>query len=319
MAEGHEVAGLSAKAMRPRIEEIGAEFHPFPAGADFDLSDITGVVPELKHIPPGAEWLRAAIQGLFVDTIVPQYKGLRQALRDFPADVVIGDDMIFGVLPMLLGPRAKRPAVVLCGTSVLHWRRPDRAPMFMGLPPATTPAQLREYAAIADEHERAVDRPLAHRLNRSLRELGVRTLSLPLFESVVALADAYMQLSVPSFEFPRDIPPTVDFVGTLPIVPNQAPLPDWAHELDGRRKVVLVTQGTVANHNFGLLAAPTLMALGDEPDLLVVVTAGGRAVEDIPGPIPGMPGLPAICPSNGSCRRPICSSPTAATAASTRP
>jgi hypothetical protein len=141
-----------------------------------------------------------------------------------------------------------------------------------------------------------------------------------MFESVVALADAYMQLSVPSFEFPRDIPPTVDFVGTLPIVPNQAPLPDWAHELDGRRKVVLVTQGTVANHNFGLLVAPTLMALGHEPDLLVVVTAGGRAVEDNTGSHSRQcPASPAICPSNGSCRRPICSSPTAATAASTRP
>ena len=80
---------------------------------------------------------------------------------------------------------------------------------------------------------------------------------MPLFNSVVELADAYMQLTVPSFEFPRDvIPPSVHFVGTPPIIPNQAPLPPWAHELDGSRKVVLVTQGTVANHNFGLLIAP---------------------------------------------------------------
>jgi UDP:flavonoid glycosyltransferase YjiC (YdhE family) len=50
--------------------------------------------------------------------------------------------------------------------------------------------------------------------------------------------------------------------------------------------VVLVTQGTLANHNFGLLVAPTLAALADESDLLVVATAGGRAVDDIPGPIP---------------------------------
>ncbi len=36
--------------------------------------------------------------------------GLQQALLDFPADVIIGDDMIYGVMPMLLGPRSKRPA-----------------------------------------------------------------------------------------------------------------------------------------------------------------------------------------------------------------
>ena len=95
-----------------------------------------------------------------------------------------------------------------------------------------------------------------------------------------------MQLTVPSFEYPRDLPSSVQFIGALPIVPKQAPLPSWAHELDGSRKVVLVTQGTVANHNFGLLIGPTLAALANESDLLVVVTAGGRPIDAIPGPIP---------------------------------
>jgi UDP:flavonoid glycosyltransferase YjiC (YdhE family) len=78
----------------------------------------------------------------------------------------------------------------------------------------------------------------------------------------------------------------VHFVGTPPIIPGQAPLPPWANDLDGSRKVVLVTQGTVANHNFGLLIAPTLAALADESDVLVVATTGGRPVDAIPGAIP---------------------------------
>jgi len=90
-----------------------------------------------------------------------------------------------------------------------------------------------------------------------------------------------------SFEFPRrDLPASVRFVGTLPIIANQTPLPPWADELDGSRKVVLVTQGTVANYDFGQLVAPTLAALANEPDVLVVVTAGGRPVDAIPGPLP---------------------------------
>jgi UDP:flavonoid glycosyltransferase YjiC (YdhE family) len=120
-----------------------------------------------------------------------------------------------------------------------------------------------------------------------LEELGVGPLSMNVFDSVVTLADAYMQLTVPSFEYPRDIPPSVHFIGSLPIIPNQAPLPPWANELDGSRKVVLVTQGTVANSDFGLLIAPTLAALANDPDLLVVVTTGGRPIDAIPGPIPG--------------------------------
>jgi UDP:flavonoid glycosyltransferase YjiC (YdhE family) len=164
------------------------------------------------------------------------------------------------------------------------------------LPPATTPAQIEEYAAISREHDKVVDRPVARRLNRLLKSLGVRSSATPLFESVVELADAYLQLTVPSFEFPRAVPPSVHFVGALPIIANQAPIPAWAHELDGSRKVVLVTQGTVANHNFNLLIAPTLAALANEPDLLVVVTAGGRPIDAIPGPIPGNARLASYLP-----------------------
>ncbi len=107
----------------------------------------------------------------------------------------------------------------------------------------------------------------------------------------------YIQLSVPSFEFPRAVlPRSVQFVGTPPIVPNQVPLPSWAHELDGSRKAVLVTQGTLANFDFGLLVGPTLAALANEPDLLVMATAGGRPVEAIPGPIPANARLASYLP-----------------------
>jgi UDP:flavonoid glycosyltransferase YjiC (YdhE family) len=186
---------------------------------------------------------------------------------------------------MLLGS-GERPPIILCGTSILHWRRQDGAPHFLGLPPATTLERLKEYAAIAREHDKVVNQPVADRVNRCLAALGVGPLSMPLFDSVVELANAYLQLTVPSFEFPRDIPSSVHFIGALPIIPNQALLPSWAHELDGSRRVVLVTQGTVANHDFSLLIGPALTALANEPDLLVVVTAGGRSIDAIPGPIP---------------------------------
>jgi MGT family glycosyltransferase len=286
IADGHEVAFLSGSVLRKRIEAIGATFYPLPPGADFDLRDFDSVCPELKTMTPGPEWLRTAMERIFVDTVPAQHEGLRHILQTFPADVIIADDMLFGVVPMLLGPRAKRPPIVLCGTSFLHWCRDDGAPHFVGLPPATTQAQREEYAAMYQEHDRLIYQPVADRLNRTLAEMRIGPLSMTLFDSVVYLADVYLQLTVPSFEFPREIPSSVHFVGTPPLIPNQAPLPPWANELDGSRKVVLVTQGTVANHNFGLVVAPTLQALANESDLLVVATAGGRPIEAIPGPIP---------------------------------
>jgi UDP:flavonoid glycosyltransferase YjiC (YdhE family) len=57
-----------------------------------------------------------------------------------------------------------------------------------------------------------------------------------------------------------------------------------------------VTQGTVANHNFELLIAPTLAALANEPDVLVVATAGGRPVVAIPGAVPSNARLASYLP-----------------------
>jgi hypothetical protein len=103
----------------------------------------------------------------------------------------------------------------------------------------------------------------------------------------------------------------VRFVGRPPIIPNQAPLPLWAHEFDGSRKVVLVTQGTLANHNFGLLIAPTLAALANQPDLLVVATAGRSPRRCHPWPIPANARLSQYLPFDGYCRKSTCSSPMA--------
>lgn len=262
MTEGHEPVFLSGTRLRDRIEGAGVRFSALAPEADIDLCDISTVAPELAAIPPGLEWLRVASERFFIDRIAPQHESL-----------IVGDNAMFGVLPMLLGPRAE-PPVVLCGTFFLHWTRSDGAPHLLGLPPAASPADRKSYAANAADYDRTVDQPVTCRLNKVLKELGARPARLPMLHSVMALADAYMQLTAPSFKYPPPMQSTVHFVGTPPIISKLATLPPWADELDGSRKVVLVTQATFANHNLGLVAAPTLAALANEPDILVVATIG---------------------------------------------
>jgi MGT family glycosyltransferase len=297
IGEGHEVLGLSANIMRDRIERVGVAFRAFPVGGDLDLTDRDALFPEWKKIPPGPERLRFALEHVYVDAIPPQHEGLRQVLREFPADVIIGDNFLFGVLPMLLGPRAQRPAIVLCGTMCLHCHRDDGGPHFAGLPPAINDRQRDEYAAISKEYDTVVYDLVKRHLNACLARLGVEPLSIDLLHALVALPDAYLQLTAPSFEFPRqNLPSSVHFVGAPPIIPNQAPLPPWAHELDGSRKVALVTQGTLSNYDFSQLVAPTLAALANEPDVLVVVTTGGRSLDSVPGLVPSNTRLATYLP-----------------------
>ena len=234
-----------------------------------------------------AKLLRMILERGFVDFMLPQYQSIKQVMREFPFDIVIGDHLMLGVLPMLLGPRSKRPPVALLGTTYLLSRRDDGAPNDAGIPPASSEKQRKEYADLFQASEDAVFAPVGEYLNSRMAGIGLAPLRKNLYDAMVELPDAYLQLTVPRFELPRRQPtPSVHFVGPLPITPGQAPIPPWAQDLDGSRKVVLVTQGTLTNDDFGELVLPTMEALANEPDIIVVVTTGGRPVETLGGPLP---------------------------------
>jgi UDP:flavonoid glycosyltransferase YjiC (YdhE family) len=283
LSQGHEVLVLSATALRERIKDSGATFRPFPRIADFDLRFVEEEFPEYFDFPPGPKLNMWILKRAFVDTVPAQHETMQQALQDFPADIILADNFLFGALPMLYGPRSERPPIVMLGTMGLHLRRDDGAPPFAGLPPAVDDAQLAARTPIHEAHHAAINADL----ERCLRGMGIEEPTMSMFDSTVLLPDAFLQLTVPSFEFPREhLPTSVRFVGTPPILPNQAPLPPWADDLDGSCRVVMVTQGTLSNHDFSELVVPTLAALAREPDVLVVVTAGGRSSTTIPAPIP---------------------------------
>jgi hypothetical protein len=281
------VVALCAHALRDLIEASGATFRPFPPIADFDLRNVDTEFPGFTDVNPGPDRNLFIVKKAFVDTIPAQHEAIRQVLQDFPADVILAESFLFGILPMLLGPRSERPPILMLGTMPLHLHRDDGAPPFGGQPPATNEAQREQNAEAYQRHHAAFLGPIDVDLQARLLSMGIEPPAMTMFDTTVLLPDAFLQLTAPSFEFPREhLPSSVRCVGALPIVPNQAPLPPWANELDGSRRVVLVTQGTLSNHDFTELVAPTLAALAEEPDLLVVVTAGGRSSASIPGPIP---------------------------------
>ncbi len=228
IAEGHQVVGLTASTMRHRVEGIGATFYPFPARADQDLSDLTALHPEFGLMPPGLEKARFSVERLFIDMIPGQYEGLMQVLSEFPADLIIAENLFMGALPMLLGPRAKRPPIILCGTTYLFWHRNDCAPILGGFPIAAGKAQREQYKAAFEESEALFMGPATRSANECLRRMGLGPLPMNVFDSLVTLPDAYLQLTTPNFEFPRtDLPDSVQFIGPLPIMAKQAPLPPW--------------------------------------------------------------------------------------------
>jgi UDP:flavonoid glycosyltransferase YjiC (YdhE family) len=96
--------------------------------------------------------------------------------------------------------------------------------------------------------------------------------------------DRFLQLAIEELSYHRsDTPGHVSFVGSLPAVRSaDVSRPDWWPDVKAAERVVVVTQGTVANEDLGNLVEPTLAALAELP-VLVVATTGPRAsVRNVP-------------------------------------
>jgi MGT family glycosyltransferase len=286
VAQGHSVTFMTSSTMRDKVEQIGARFLPFPSGADLDLRDLDVAFPERKRYS-GVDLTRFSFNSVFFDPMLHQYTGLCETLKTFNAQVIISDNYCFGTLPLLIGPRSERPAIIHCGVSHLECSREDGAPHHAGYLPAENDAQRAEYLMLRDHAEKTVLDPLHDHLDMRLAELNFPPLSMNFFDAAAALPDLYLQPSVKGFEYPRyETPDSVYFIGALPLPSDVASLPSWSIDLDGNRQVVLLTQGTSANGNLGELIEPALAAMADEPDVLVVATTGGQPLDVLSGPIP---------------------------------
>lgn len=282
---GHTVAIYTGRLFREKIEAAGIEFFPLPTDVDFDMRDVGAAFPEWLRLS-GLPRLQYGMKACFVDSIPSQFRGLRAVLRDYPADLIVYETSFCGILPLLLGPPSLRPPSAYLGISTMQSPREDGAPWGAGLPPATNPAQLQEYAAIAKGIEAEITNPVREHADNVLHAMGVEPLPAPLFESMSTLADLVLQPCAQGFEYPlREQDSGVRFIGAL-MPEGTGDTPSQIKEAKrAGRKVILVSQGTIANNDLGSLLAPAIRAFEDQEDYLILVTTGGKPIEMIPCPL----------------------------------
>ncbi|GJD64665.1 glycosyltransferase [Methylobacterium frigidaeris] len=288
LARGDEALVATATYLRGAVEASGARFLPLDPGADIDFTRIEEVLPERASLPPGPEQLRYNFERIFLDPMRPQAETLRRIVSTDRPDIIVIDDLFFGATALFLDSKTPRPPIVACSITIMVADRPDGAPTMIGLPPAPDEVTRTTYAAMAREADKVFGAPVRAYADAQLAAMGLPPLPCGVLHSRHLMADAVLQTTVPAFEYDFGrLPDHVRFVGALPPPPSrEAALPDWWEQLDGSKRVVLVTQGTVANADFGELVEPTLAALAQRDDLLVLVTTGGRPAETVRGPIP---------------------------------
>jgi UDP:flavonoid glycosyltransferase YjiC (YdhE family) len=149
-------------------------------------------------------------------------------------------------------------------------------------------SQVQAVGAVHHPIRSVIMSDVTEHYERARQQVGLPRLGRS-FIDTFASPYLYLQPTVTSFEYPRrDLPEQLHFIGPLlPRTDVSEPLPEWWPELEDDRRVVLVTQGTVATDPRHLLI-PTIEALDGEPALVVVTTGGpvGELLDALPGSVP---------------------------------
>ncbi|MGV0836355.1 glycosyltransferase [Mycolicibacterium thermoresistibile] len=279
----HTVTVLTTAAYADAVQRAALRFTPLPPGAAI----------EPPAVAPGwARWLpaqvrrflsgRAELASVYVEPLGLQAEALRAVLAREAIDAVLVDMTFTGALPLLLSDRP-RPPVLVCSVGPLTLSSADTPPFGMAWQPRPD-VDYRPMTAVA---HRLIMAGSQRRFDQALRAAGAGP--APVFLSDwPSLADRLLQLCTPGFEYHRsDLPAGVYFTGpVLAAGDDGAALPPWWDEVLAAPAVVHVTQGTFDNTDLDQLLGPTLVALADRADVLVVATTGGRPGQRFSGRIP---------------------------------
>ncbi|KAH7160629.1 hypothetical protein EDB81DRAFT_713331, partial [Dactylonectria macrodidyma] len=285
---GYEVTFIGGEQFEALLKGIGADFVPIPNMFTPEM------IQERDAIPAGIPRLMYDMQNIFIGKTPERWQTLKAVLGRLRAEkpgreiIVVNETAFMGANPLVLGAPlpegfTTRPKVLTLNAIPYIATSVDTGPLGPGLPPDATESGRARNQLL---NQMMVAGPFAGIIaeqTRILKELGATkelTLDVP-FHHWMVIHDTTLQLCPPSLEYPRsDIPANIKFAGCPTPKPLAADLkyPEWWEDVTrGDRKVVMVAQGTVAN-DYSDLLIPTIKALADRDDLLVVAILGHRGV-----------------------------------------
>lgn len=283
---GHRITVVTGSRFRDRVEAAGLAFVPVPALSDFD-DRLFGEDPERARLAPGPDMINYDWVHAFVNPIPGLHAVLQELLADDPDQYLACNALWLGALPVALGAPGARPRRWVAVTAVPLPLSSDDTTFFGPVPagPGEDPASGNRAANAAFA---AMMRPAQDRLDEVLASVGT-TRPCPMFvDGVFTLPDATAALTVPGVEFSRrDAPGSLHLVGILPAASaadRDWEPPAWWPELDSSRPVVVVTQGTLANHDLAELIEPAITGLAGHD--VTVVAALGRDPAGLSVPLP---------------------------------
>ncbi|KAG8673499.1 hypothetical protein FPOAC2_06943 [Fusarium poae] len=283
---GYEITFIGGDQFETAITEIGAKHVSIRSILN------SKVMAEREVIPAGLPRLLYDIRHIFTGETPYRWEILKRVLEDIRVEnperevILMPETCFMGANPISLGaPLPKgytaRPKVINLNPIPYMATSIDTAPFGPGLPPDSTDSGRARNQFM---NQMMVGGPFAEVIAHQeevLKELGATEILEPQvpFHHWVLMHDLTLQLCPPSLEYNRsDMPSNVKFSGCLAPKPTPSDFvyPAWWDDVRrGDRRIVAVTQGTIAQDASNLIV-PTIEALSDRDDLLVVAILGRK-------------------------------------------
>ncbi|RDW92675.1 hypothetical protein BP5796_02069 [Coleophoma crateriformis] len=284
---GYEITILLPSAYKESFKKLDLTFISLTGIADYTEKDFDTLQPERNYWPPGLEQM---VYRSIVPTraVFRQARALQSILRDMKARepdrsiVMVQESWFLGSTPMLLRISGLiYVPVIALGVTPFMMPSIDFLPMGVRAFPDTSPASRANVKAWFRNMLPAFERA-QREFQWVLEDLGLEEgKEFPHVSERYQLPEAHLQMCIPSLELPRtDMPPNMRFIGGVPAsdIDVWVGQPAWWHELEGNggeRDVIAVTQGTM-DIDYTELIIPTIDALRNRPDTIVVVVLGWR-------------------------------------------
>lgn len=271
---GHRVRVMSDAANRPEAEAAGAAFIPWtraPSRPDRDRDSDT--LRDWEAASP-VEGIMRSIDHLWAGPALAQAQDLMEALAREPADLVLTNEMLFGVPAAC---EATGTPYAIFSANVSLFPLPGIPPLGPGLPPAQNDEDRAMHAAIAEEMFGLLDHGLAA-VNAARQALGLAPVARLIDQSREA---PLLLATAQAFDFPSsELPPNVTYVGP------QLGEPAWADSVtpgaDERPLVLVGFSTTFQNH--AAIVQRVMDALGRLPVRGIVTLGSSLRAEELSAP-----------------------------------
>jgi UDP:flavonoid glycosyltransferase YjiC (YdhE family) len=271
---GHDVRWYAGPAYAARVKRLGLEVIPYEAATEITGDNVNALFPERPKLR-GAKAIEFDADVFFARPARAQFRDIRNARERFPFDALLIDGAFYA--GYLVAKRLDVPVFVMGSIAAPSLRGRNAVTPFFGLrPPRTFLGRMVNRAAramLVSGSRKGVET-----FNGYLAEEGLPAMAVEDYFDCTQQPDVarrVFNVGLPELDFPDAyVPPNSEWVGAL--LPHRtaaaAPLHPRVIERSGR--VVVVSQGTVDNHDPQKLMIPAIEAFMGGDRLLVVVTGG---------------------------------------------